>query len=153
MMESGLRVPGGFCVTADAYEYFIEETGLRGRIAMELGRKRLEEMRWEEMWDAALRIRNMFLAAYMPDEVGRRHQKGCGRSVAVRGACGSALGVPRRGQRGDLIRGTPRVVPQCDAVKRKSSSTSGSCGHRSGLTRRFLTAGSSPWTPARAAWP
>ena len=69
MMESGIRVPGGFCVTAGAYEYFIEQTGLRGRIAMELGRKRLEDMRWEEMWDAALRIRNMFLAAYMPDEI------------------------------------------------------------------------------------
>ena len=91
MMESGIRVPGGFCITAGAYEYFIEETGLRGRIAMELGRKRLEDMRWEEMWDAALRIRNMFLAAYMPDEVGGAIRDAAGQwlsdaPVAVRSA-------------------------------------------------------------------
>ena len=81
MTAGGLRVPGGFCVTAEAYSHFIEETGLRGRIAIELGRKRLEEMRWEEMWDAALRIRNMFLATFMPDEI----------AVAVRKAAASWL--------------------------------------------------------------
>mgnify|MGYP006279548043 CR=1 FL=1 len=70
MIGGGLRVPGGFCVTSDAYERFIDETGLRGKIALELGRKRLEEMRWEEMWDAALRIRNMFLQAALPDDIG-----------------------------------------------------------------------------------
>ncbi len=33
---------------------------------MELGRKRFEDMRWEELWDAALRIRNLFLTAPLP---------------------------------------------------------------------------------------
>jgi pyruvate,water dikinase len=91
MTDSGLRVPGGFCVTAEAYERFIEETGLRGRISIELGRKRLEDMRWEEMWDAALRIRNMFLAAYMPGEIRAAISKAASpwmpqRPVAVRSA-------------------------------------------------------------------
>ena len=37
-------------------------------IQMELGRKSLDEMRWEEIWDAALRIRNRFLSSPMSDE-------------------------------------------------------------------------------------
>ncbi len=33
---------------------------------MELGRKPLEEMRWEEIWDAALRIRSLFSRHALP---------------------------------------------------------------------------------------
>lgn len=36
---------------------------------MELDRKRFEDMRWEEIWDAALRIRSGFLAHPVPPEV------------------------------------------------------------------------------------
>lgn len=69
MMKSGLRVPDGFCLTAGAYRRFIDSTGLASRIVMELGRKRLDDMRWEEMWDAALRIRSMFLAEEIPADI------------------------------------------------------------------------------------
>ena len=37
---------------------------------MELGRKTLAEMRWEEIWDAALRIRSRFSMAEVPAEIG-----------------------------------------------------------------------------------
>ena len=57
----GLKIPAGLCVTTDVYQRFIDEFGLRERIMMELSRKKLEDMRWEEIWDAALRIRNLFL--------------------------------------------------------------------------------------------
>lgn len=69
LIEGGLRVPAGFCVTTAAYGRFIETNGLRSRILLELGRKRLEDMRWEEMWDAALRIRNLFLRTDIPGDV------------------------------------------------------------------------------------
>lgn len=69
LLRSGVRVPRGFCVTTGAYRRFVEANGLAGVIALELGRKRLEDMRWEEMWDASLRIRNAFLRAPVPDEV------------------------------------------------------------------------------------
>jgi pyruvate,water dikinase len=36
---------------------------------MELGRKPLDAMRWEELWDAALRIRTAFLRAGIPDAI------------------------------------------------------------------------------------
>ena len=45
------------------------ETSLAEYIAVELGRKPLNGMRWEEIWDAALRIRSRFLRAEMPAEV------------------------------------------------------------------------------------
>lgn len=56
------EVPGGFCLTTWAYEAFISDAGITSTIRMELGRKPLEDMRWEELWDAALRIRAAFLA-------------------------------------------------------------------------------------------
>ncbi|MGA1824525.1 MAG: PEP/pyruvate-binding domain-containing protein [bacterium] len=60
IMVHGLRVPYGLCITRRAYDSFIRETGIGQKILLELGRKRFEDMRWEEMWDASLRIRNMF---------------------------------------------------------------------------------------------
>lgn len=67
LLERKIRVPGGFCITRDAYDAFLKETGTGQRIIFELGRKPFEEMRWEEMWDASLRIRNMFTTTAMPD--------------------------------------------------------------------------------------
>jgi pyruvate,water dikinase len=69
LLQSGLKVPRGFCVTTEAYRCFIEANNLHGLIAMELGRKRLEDMRWEEMWDTSLRIRSGFLRASISEEI------------------------------------------------------------------------------------
>jgi len=54
---AGFKIPQALCVTTEAYRRFVESGGLRGAIARELGRKRFEDMRWEKIWDAALRIR------------------------------------------------------------------------------------------------
>jgi pyruvate,water dikinase len=69
LIDAGYRVPDGFCITVTAYERFLEEADLVASIDMELGRKAFSSMRWEEMWDAALRIRTAFLAAAMPNDV------------------------------------------------------------------------------------
>jgi len=47
--RAGFRVPRGFCVTVAAYERFLAEAALADRIAMELGRKSFEALRWEEV--------------------------------------------------------------------------------------------------------
>jgi pyruvate,water dikinase len=67
--RAGFRVPPSICLTTAAYEHFVAGAGLRGVIQQELGRKDLADMRWEEIWDAALRIRNRFLRAPMPSAV------------------------------------------------------------------------------------
>jgi pyruvate,water dikinase len=41
------------------YDQFLDQTGLRDLITLELNRKNMGEMRWEEIWDTALRIRNL----------------------------------------------------------------------------------------------
>ncbi|MBI9086845.1 MAG: hypothetical protein JEZ11_24835 [Desulfobacterales bacterium] len=63
---AGLPVPAFLCVTTEAYRYFVDETGLRTLIDLEVHRKDFEQMRWEEIWDCATRIRNLFLTRDMP---------------------------------------------------------------------------------------
>ncbi len=66
LVRHGLNVPSGLAVTVHAYRDHVEANGLGESIRMELGRKRFEDMRWEEIWDAALRIRNRFLRSSLP---------------------------------------------------------------------------------------
>jgi pyruvate,water dikinase len=88
LVAAGYRVPPGFCVSVDAYDTFVENCGLDRIIRMELGRKPLAEMRWEEIWDTALRIRTAFLAADIPpplsDEIVRAYDRIGSPLVAVR---------------------------------------------------------------------
>jgi phosphohistidine swiveling domain-containing protein len=85
----GFRIAPGFCVTVAAYEQFLRDTQLQRVIQMELGRKPFEELRWEELWDAALRIRNRFSVADVPlavaQSIGRAVRTlGTGTPLAVR---------------------------------------------------------------------
>lgn len=65
----GYAVPPSLVITTAAYGAYLQQTGLGGRILMELGRKDFREMRWEELWDGALRIRNLFLKTPLPPEL------------------------------------------------------------------------------------
>jgi rifampicin phosphotransferase len=69
LVRAGFRVPDFLCVTAEVYREFLQKTALGPRIFFELQRKPFEEMRWEEIWDAALRIRNLFLNQPVPPEL------------------------------------------------------------------------------------
>lgn len=66
LSRKGFIVPETLCITTDAYSDFLDQTGLRERIMLELHRKRFDRMRWEEIWDAGLRIRNLFVKTPMP---------------------------------------------------------------------------------------
>ena len=69
LRRSGFRIAGGFCLTTAAYRHYVEQNALERVIAFELGRKSLESMRWEELWDAALRIRSAFMKAPIPADL------------------------------------------------------------------------------------
>ena len=69
LARGGFLIPRGICIGFDAYERFVAESNLRERIHFEVGRKKFEEMRWEELWDLSLRIRNMFLKSDYPPEL------------------------------------------------------------------------------------
>jgi pyruvate,water dikinase len=89
MAGGGFNVPPTLCVTSSAYDEYVTRTGLRERILLELHRKDFTEMRWEEIWDCATRIRNMFLTKPMPSEIEAPlkkaiHSQFKGKSVVVR---------------------------------------------------------------------
>lgn len=69
LARMGHPVAPGFCVAIGAYALFLAESRLENLIRMELERKQFEDMRWEEIWDAALRIRSAFVAHPIPAEV------------------------------------------------------------------------------------
>jgi len=69
LITAGYRVPDGFCITTEAYRRFVEFGGLERQIDMETARKPMASMRWEEIWDAALRLRTAFLRSPMPNDV------------------------------------------------------------------------------------
>lgn len=72
MQRSGLHVPEALCITTEAYQEYMTSTGLRDQMHMELYRKPFEEMRWEEIWDTALRIRNLFAKTPVPIELRKK---------------------------------------------------------------------------------
>ena len=65
LSQAGFEVPGFLCISTDAYREYIDRTGLREKILLELHRKEFKDMRWEEIWDCATRIRNLFLRTPM----------------------------------------------------------------------------------------
>jgi pyruvate,water dikinase len=67
MVKEGFNVPDTLILTVDAYKEFVNAGGLRERILLELNRKPFKDMRWEEVWDCATRIRNIFLKKEIPD--------------------------------------------------------------------------------------
>ena len=69
LARMSLNVPDALCIPAEVYNHYVASTGLKERILLELNRKNFQEMRWEEIWDASLRIRNMFLNTPVPDDL------------------------------------------------------------------------------------
>jgi hypothetical protein len=69
LARAGFLIPEGTCIGFDAYKRFVAESKLSERIHFELGRKKFEDMRWEELWDLSLRIRNMFINSRFPTDL------------------------------------------------------------------------------------
>ena len=89
LVNNGFKIPITICITSDTYQEYVLKTGLRERILLELHRKDFKEMRWEEIWDCATRIRNMFLTKPLPDNLAQEISSGIidrfhGKTVAVR---------------------------------------------------------------------
>jgi phosphoenolpyruvate synthase/pyruvate phosphate dikinase len=95
---AGFRVPSAVVVSTDAYRHYVTGTGLHERILLELNRKDFADLRWEEMWDAELRIRSMFLSTPLPPPLAGEiaaalEPRFAGRPVAVRSSAPSEDGA------------------------------------------------------------
>jgi phosphoenolpyruvate synthase/pyruvate phosphate dikinase len=119
MAKAGVNIPDTLILTVDAYNAFVDATGLRERILLELNRKKFKDMRWEEIWDCATRIRNLFLKRPMPthldDELSEQIQS-CfnGKPLVVRSSAPDedAAGSSFAGLHESFVnvRGTPWVI-------------------------------------------
>ena len=69
LKKSGAKVPDTVTLTTSAYEKYLEASSLDNYIKRELNRKKLNDYRWEELWDISLRIKNAFLRTPMPDDI------------------------------------------------------------------------------------
>lgn len=67
--KQGFCVPKTFCIPCQIYEDYLAQTPLKDRILMEINRKPIKQMRWEEIWDISLRIRNLFLTTPFPHTI------------------------------------------------------------------------------------
>lgn len=83
----GIRVPESFCVPCKVYDDYLNQSQLKDRIFFEINRKPLEQMRWEEIWDTSLCIRNYFLNTPIPatieKDLASLIDKYCGNSVVA----------------------------------------------------------------------
>lgn len=67
LTQAGIQVPPGFCVTAYAYQYFIESTGLQEKIRAIIAETNMEDSR--NLDENTARIREMITSATMPAEI------------------------------------------------------------------------------------
>ena len=127
LAAAGFRVPGVIVVSTEAYRWYVSETGLRERILLELNRKDFADLRWEEMWDAALRIRSMFLntplpAALAAELAGPLEERFAGTPVAVRSSAPGedAANTSFAGLHESYlnVRGVPRILDHIRLVYR-----------------------------------
>ena len=123
LARAGFAVPGGFCLTIEAYQRFLTVAQLTDVIRMELGRKVFADMRWEEIWDAALRIRSAFTGATVPEEITSEIADAIkGFPEQTRWAVRSTAPGEDSSQRSfaglhESYLGVTRVVPVLDAVR------------------------------------
>lgn len=73
---NGFNVPQFMVVPSETFSRFITRNCIQEKIIAEISRKQLSEMRWEEMWDASLRIRNMIMRQEMTKETKRTIEGG-----------------------------------------------------------------------------
>jgi len=69
LARDDIRIPRTYCIPIEAYRAFTQQNSLAEKIHLELHRKDLADMRWEEMWDASHRIRGLFQKTRFPPDL------------------------------------------------------------------------------------
>ena len=67
MFNMKLPIPNGFCVTADAYSYFLEETNIKSKIAKLL--KDIDVENTTELEETAVKIQELIIKQDIPHRI------------------------------------------------------------------------------------
>jgi pyruvate, water dikinase len=118
LAQAGIRVPGGFATTADAYWRFLEQNDLKERIGAKLGELAEDARNLAAVGKA---VREMILAAELPPELQQAITRGYRdmgrRAVAVRSSA-TAEDLPEASFAGQLetflnVRGDQALLEAC----------------------------------------
>jgi phosphoenolpyruvate synthase/pyruvate phosphate dikinase len=119
LAREGFKIPDTLFLTVDAYNVFVNSNGIRECILLELNRKKFKDMRWEEIWDCATRIRNIFLKKQIPEPLNsylseKINSRFTGKTLAVRSSAPGedALGSSFAGLHESFVNvwGTPSIL-------------------------------------------
>ena len=83
--QPGVKVPNGFAITAEAYRYFLRETGVDAQIRDVL--RDLDTRDIENLRSRGIRVRHAILAAELPQTLSRRSPRptlSCRRMPSIR---------------------------------------------------------------------
>jgi phosphoenolpyruvate synthase/pyruvate phosphate dikinase len=69
LVKQGYMVPNGIALTSHLYKQYLEDTGLGTWLSLQLAKKPLATMRWEEIWDLSITIRHKFKKTPIPDSM------------------------------------------------------------------------------------
>jgi phosphoenolpyruvate synthase/pyruvate phosphate dikinase len=69
IIQAGFPVPNGLCVTIEGYRAFVRSNGLDRKIIKEIQKKDIDAMRWEEIWDLSLAIKNFMIQTDIPKDL------------------------------------------------------------------------------------
>ena len=119
----GIAVPPTLFLPPAAYDAFVRQADLSGRIEALTGSLR-EGMRWEEVWDVSLEVRNAFLRRPMPESLASPIERAVGTfmpgaSLAVRSCSPDEdSGFSHAGMHDSLldVRGTGELLRAVRAV-------------------------------------
>ena len=75
LTEGGFKIPETICVTSDAYHEYVKSPACVSASCWSSIAKTFKEMRWEEIWDCATRIRSMFLTKPHACRPGSNHSR------------------------------------------------------------------------------
>ncbi|MGC9313673.1 MAG: PEP/pyruvate-binding domain-containing protein, partial [Sediminispirochaetaceae bacterium] len=65
----GYKVPEGIALSTDVYRQYLQQSGIKPWLSIQLEQRSLDDMRWEELWDLAQTIRLRFLRTPIPESL------------------------------------------------------------------------------------
>ncbi|MFW9949023.1 MAG: PEP/pyruvate-binding domain-containing protein [Candidatus Thorarchaeota archaeon] len=68
LQEFQIKIPKTLILSSQIYDLFVDLTGLKIQIPFLINKKKFADMRWEEIWDLSINIRNLFLKSDLPTE-------------------------------------------------------------------------------------
>lgn len=65
----GYKIPEGIALSTDVYLQYLQQSGIKPWLSLQLEQRPLDGMRWEELWDLAQTVRLRFIRTPIPESL------------------------------------------------------------------------------------